>query len=63
MEIILVVLYTIASIVLPTAGIVWVWAGAATALRIAATAGIVLLVTDSALNNLSGNQGGNDEQQ
>lgn len=45
------VLYTIASIVLPVAGIVWVWTLAATALKVAATAGIVYVVTDNLLTN------------
>lgn len=59
----LTLLYTVASIVLPIAGIVWVWTWAATALQVAATAGIVLLVTDSALNNLCENQDGDVDKQ
>lgn len=53
----IVLLFMVASTVLPIAAIVTVWTSSAIAFKIAMTAGIVLLTMDAALNNYVENQG------
>lgn len=53
----IVLLFMVASTVLPIAAIVTVWTGSIIALKIMLTAGIVFLTTNTALNNYVENQG------
>lgn len=53
----IVLLFMVASTVLPIAAIVTVWTSSAIAFKIAMTAGIVLLTMNAALNNYVENQG------
>lgn len=58
---IIVLLYLVASIVLPVAATVTVWTSNIIALKIMLTAGIVFLTTNTALNNYAENQGEDGE--
>lgn len=53
----IVLLFMVASTVLPIAAIVTVWTGSIIALKIMLTAGIVFLTTNTALNSYVENQG------